>query len=164
MNQQQCMSQPLMDMMTALHPCHPHIRLGPKEQNNSVTVGFERRPEGDEILRTALTHREQLGRRRELGKPGWNPEDQQRLAFCTGLGCARRPGQVQSFKDKPPNVFQWEARKSKFRVRVKSGPTGRSCRAKSRAGSISPEDRLGSYDFSWFLWAWGYLSSPVNCE
>lgn len=32
------------------------IKLGPKEQNNSVMKGFERRPGRDEILGTALTH------------------------------------------------------------------------------------------------------------
>ena len=94
MNQQQRVSQPLMDMMIASHPCHPHIRLGPKEQNNSVTVGFERRPAGNEILRTALTHREQLGRRRELGNPGWNPEDQHEagLLYRAGVCLAAWPG------------------------------------------------------------------------
>lgn len=32
------------------------IKLGPKEQNNSVMKGFERRPGRDEILDIALTH------------------------------------------------------------------------------------------------------------
>lgn len=32
------------------------IKLGPKEQNNSVTGRFEKKPRGNELLRTALTH------------------------------------------------------------------------------------------------------------
>lgn len=65
-----------------------------------------------------------------------------RLAFCTGLGCAWQPCLVQSFQDKAPNVFQWEARKSKFRAGVKCRPRGRSSRVKIRA----------EVDSQWLIW------------
>ena len=84
------------------------IKLGPKEQNNSVTRRSEKRPGGNELLRTALT-RDALGAAgQEEG--AWQKEageirHEAGLSYRAGLH-AQQPCQVQTSEDKAPNVFQ----------------------------------------------------------
>lgn len=71
------------------------IKLGPKEQNNSVTGRFEKRPGGNKLLRTALTH-DALGA--AGGEEGaWQKEAGQirheaGLLYRAGLCLAALPG------------------------------------------------------------------------
>lgn len=54
-----------------------------------------------------------------------------RLAFCTGLGYAWKPCQVQSLEDKAPNVFQ--RRDQKIQVKSESNPDPKSHRVQIRS-------------------------------
>lgn len=150
------------DMATAWPLPSTLINLGPQEQNNSVAGRFEKRPGGNEPLRAVLMmHWEQLGGRRELGRrqPG---RAGMRLAFCTGLGYARQPCQVQSLEDKAPHVFQ--RRDQKIQVKSESLPDPKSHRVKIREEVCLRRIDWEAVIYPWLLSAQGLLFPCAHQE
>lgn len=111
-----------------------------------------------------MTHWEQLGSRRQLGRDGAGEiRHEAGLLYRAGVCLAALPG--SEFRRQGSKWFLVRRpEKSKFRVRVKPRPRERSCRVQVGAEVCSRRTDWAAAILAAFYGPGGSLSSLVHCE